>query len=146
MPGTVNAILGRKGAEVTTIEPTKTLHDAVRVLEQHGIGALVVSEDGSHVAGILSERDIVRAVARHGAEALDSPVSGVMTHSVTTCDREATADQLLRTMTESRFRHVPVVEDGALVGIVSIGDVVKSRIEALEVKAENLEAYVTGTY
>lgn len=145
MARNIGEILDRKGAEVATIAPDSSLHDAIALLGEKRIGALVVSHDGSAVDGILSERDIVRVLARSGAEVLDQPVESVMTKKVATCDRSTTADEVMGRMTESRFRHMPVVVDGSLAGIISIGDVVKSRMDELEVRADNLESYVTGT-
>ena len=128
-----------------TLPPDVDLHQALATLAEHGIGAVVVSSDGSSVDGMLSERDIVRALARSGADVLNEQVSSVMSSRVSGCGRDNTADEIMATMTSSRFRHMPVLEDGQLVGIVSIGDVVKSRIDELEVKASNLEEYVTGS-
>lgn len=142
----IGEILDRKGKDVVTIRPDATLHDVLRVLEQHGIGALVVSTDGQDVEGIVTERDLVRILARQGAVALDGEVRSVMTRPVETCTRDATSDEVMSMMTDSRFRHLPVVEQGVLAGIISIGDVVKSTIDELEVKAQSLESYVTGTY
>lgn len=141
----VGEILEQKGTDVVTIGPDATLNDALAKLAEHGIGALVVSSDGRGAEGVLSERDVVRALARSGPQVLEQPVSSAMTTSVSTCGRDATSDEVMATMTSSRFRHMPVVEDGAMVGIVSIGDVVKSRIDELELRADNLEDYVTGS-
>jgi CBS domain-containing protein len=142
----IAAILDRKGRDVVTIRPDASVTEAARTLSEHGIGALVVSADGRRVEGILSERDIVRRIASDGPRILDHPVREVMTASVTTCAPDATADQLMSTMTEGRMRHLPVVDaDGQLVGLVSIGDVVKSHIDELEVQAESLQEYVTGS-
>lgn len=141
----VGEILERKGTEVITISPDASLNDALAKLAEHRIGALVVSSDGSTPDGVLSERDIVRGLASAGTDVLQRPVSDCMTSPVSTCSRSTSADEVMATMTSSRFRHMPVVEDGAMVGIVSIGDVVKSRIDELEVRAENLETYVTGS-
>jgi CBS domain-containing protein len=135
-------ILERKGSEVATVAPDDSVADALRVLEQHGVGALVVSADGTTVAGILSERDIVRRLAQEGAEALSQDVAQLMIAEVFTCDRSAHVDELMNLMTERRFRHVPVVEDDSLVGIISIGDVVKCRVDELETKAEQLVDYI----
>jgi CBS domain-containing protein len=139
----ISAILERKGNDVVTIGPGRTLLDAARTLEEFGIGSLVVSRDGQSVDGILSERDIVRRVATRGAAALDDEVSTAMTREVVTCDRQTSVDDLMTTMTERRMRHIPVLVEGRLVGIVSIGDVVKSRIVELEVEREALESYVS---
>ncbi len=141
----IGAILNRKGTDVVTIQPDATIDQAARRLQEHDIGALVVSSDGEHVEGIISERDIVRQLATRGAECLELPVREVMTTEVQTCGRDATADDLMATMTTRRIRHVPVFEEGRLAGIVSIGDVVKSRMDELEIKAGALEDYVTGS-
>lgn len=141
----VGIILDRKGGDVVTIGPDATIADASQKLREHNIGALVVSNDGRDVAGILSERDIVRRMAEEGAGCLDRSVGEVMTTQVTTCGRDRTADELMALMTNSRIRHVPVVEDDEMVGIISIGDVVKSRMDELETKAQALEEYVTGS-
>jgi CBS domain-containing protein len=141
----VSAILDRKGREVATVAATATLLDAAHALAEHDVGALVVSEDGRTVDGIISERDLVRVCARSGPACWDKPVHEAMTAEVRTCDPATTADQLMATMTELRIRHVPVVVDGGLVGIVSIGDVVKTRLDDLEMQAEALEQYVTGS-
>ena len=135
-------ILERKGSEVATIAPEDSVADALAMLKQHGVGALVVSPDGGQVAGILSERDVVRRLADAGAEALTHRVSDLMVTEVFTCDRTSHVDELMNLMTERRFRHVPVVEDGALVGIISIGDVVKCRVDELETKTEQLVDYI----
>lgn len=142
----IAAILDRKGRDVFTIRPDATVAEAVEVLGEHGVGALVVSADDQRVDGILSERDIVRSIADDGPGILEARVDQVMTAEVTTCAPTATADQLMTTMTEGRMRHLPVVgDDGRMVGIVSIGDVVKSHIDELEVQAESLQEYVTGS-
>lgn len=141
----VGVILDRKGDEVFTISPDASIAEATGTLKQHNIGALVVSADGRTVRGILSERDIVRRLAAAGADCLHETVGEVMTTQVTTCGRDRTADELMALMTNSRIRHVPVVEDDELAGIISIGDVVKSRMDELETKAQALEEYVTGS-
>jgi CBS domain-containing protein len=141
----IAAILQRKGRDVQTIAPDAPVVDAVSRLEQHNIGALVVSTDGETVAGILSERDVVRELARSGTDCLDRRVSDLMTAEVTTCSPAESADDVMATMTAGRIRHIPVLEDGKMVGIVSIGDVVKSRIDDLETQAESLQHYVTGS-
>jgi CBS domain-containing protein len=142
----VSAIIDRKGAEVATVAPSATLADAAALLAEHGIGALVVSSDGRRIEGVLSERDIVRRLADTGAATLDMRVTDAMTAEVTTCTWETTVDELVVLMTERRIRHVPVEEGGALVGIVSIGDVVKSRLDELTLETDQLQAYVTGSY
>jgi CBS domain-containing protein len=141
---TVAVILSRKGTEVHTVEPQKAVAVAARALASHNIGALVVSADGRTVDGIVSERDVVRRVASLGPAALDRPISEMMQADVVTCSPATGIEEVMRTMTDGRFRHLPVVEDGALVGIVSIGDVVRHRIDELEVQTEALEGYVTG--
>ncbi len=145
MAVTVNVILEHKGEEVVTIGTGASITEAARVLAEHNIGALVVSEDGETVAGILSERDIVRRLVDAGADCLHLAVGDVMTPNVAACTRDDNVDDLMATMTEHRIRHLPVLEDGRLVGIVSIGDVVKSRIDDLEIQAEHLKDYVTGS-
>jgi CBS domain-containing protein len=141
----VSVILATKGHDVATVSPEATLDDVVRGLSEHGVGALVVTDADGAVAGMISERDIVRVLASEGAGALERPVADVMVRPVTTCRPTTTATELETTMTEGRMRHLPVVDDGRLVGIVSIGDVVKSRIDELATQAESLERYVTGT-
>jgi CBS domain-containing protein len=146
MRAPISIVLDRKGRDVATIRPDATLSDAAQRLTEHGIGALVVSEDDVHVAGILSERDIVRRVAREGTAALDRSVGTAMTSPVTTCTPGTAVDELYRVLTEQRIRHVPVVEAGRLVGIVSIGDLVKWRMEELSDEAHHLQDYVRGSY
>lgn len=141
----VATILERKGYDVATIAPNATLGDAAEALTRQHIGALVVS-DGEHVLGVLSERDVVRELSASGAGALSAPVSEAMAREVITCTPSTTTVSLMSTMTEQRVRHVPVLEDGRLVGIVSIGDVVKWRMDELVEEAHQLEAYVTGSY
>jgi CBS domain-containing protein len=140
----IGAILDNKGHKVFTLRPNATLLEATQHLKDHGVGALVVSDGGTDIAGIISERDIVRCIA-HGPDCLDKPVSEVMTTTVTTCTREDTSDHVMSIMTERRMRHVPVVEDGTMVGVVSIGDVVKAYTDELEVSKSALEDYVTGS-
>jgi CBS domain-containing protein len=140
----VHQILAGKGHAVATVQPDATVRDAVELLRVHSVGALVVSKDGRHVEGIMSERDVVRRLASFGASALDYPVSAVMTGAVTTCAPDDEIAHLMRLMTEHRIRHVPVVKDGEMVGIVSIGDVVKHRVEALQRENDSLYQYVTG--
>lgn len=146
MGAPVATLLARKGTAVVTIVPDATLSEAAGELTRRGIGALVVSDDDQTVLGIISERDIVRAVATAGTDALQVAVSSVMVREVITCTRATTSESLMATMTDQRVRHVPVLEDGRLAGIVSIGDVVKQRIDELLDETSHLEAYVTGTY
>ena len=138
---TVAAILADKGRDVLTIAAANTLGDAVAILAKRRVGALVVVEDGDRIIGIVSERDIVRAIAG-GAAALDQPVSSVMTKNVMTCSDGETIDSVMSRMTKGRFRHLPVAENGRLTGIISIGDVVKARIEQVEREAEEMRAYI----
>lgn len=138
----VGSILKSKGSAVVTIGPEISVKAAVAVLNERRIGAVVVVEKDGRIAGILSERDIVKAIAESGARALDVRVGDLMTHDVVTCAPEDTVDQIMAIMTQRRVRHVPVVENNRLAGIVSIGDVVKSRIEATELEAQSLREYV----
>ncbi|GGU16993.1 CBS domain-containing protein [Nocardioides albus] len=139
-------VLTRKAiAEVVTIASTATVRDLLGVLAEHGIGACVVSSDGTDVAGIVSERDVVRRLHENDA-LLSAEVSSIMTSSVETCAPEATIDEILGIMTKRRIRHMPVVSaDGDLAGIVSIGDLVKHRIDQLAFERDQLEAYVHQT-
>ncbi|TLF77524.1 CBS domain-containing protein [Nocardia cyriacigeorgica] len=139
-------ILRRKGSEVATVRPDSTVRALLATLAAHNIGAVVVSSDGVGITGIVSERDVVRSLHQHGAELLDAPVSQIMTTDVRTCDPDDLVDGLRRTMTDHRIRHLPVVRDGRLIGIVSIGDVVKSAISELATEREQLVGYVQGTY
>ncbi len=141
----IAVILERKGPEVATVSTDATLGEAIDKLAQHNVGALVVSNDGRAVEGIISERDIVRQLAEVGADCLGLRVTDAMTSNVTTSGLDATADELMTMMTDSRFRHVPVMDEGQLVGIVSIGDVVKSRLDELEMESEALHDYVSGS-
>jgi CBS domain-containing protein len=138
----VSHILSVKGREVATIAPEKTLADAARALTRRRIGALIVCTGEGKVAGIVSERDIVGALSVDGAVALDRPVRGYMTSEIATCAEGDAVEDIMETMTNGRFRHVPVMKDGALVGIVSIGDVVKSRIEDAVHEAKALKDYI----
>jgi CBS domain-containing protein len=140
----VRDILKSKGREVITVRPNDTIGEIARILAEHRIGAVVVSRNGLFVDGILSERDIVAALARHGAGALDMPAAQLMTHAVLTVALDDTLDDMLRLMTDRRVRHLPVVESGSLSGVVSIGDVVKRRIEHLEGEANTLREFITA--
>lgn len=139
-------ILAFKGAEVVTIGETATAREVVALLASHGIGAVVVVDDADEPLGVASERDVIRAFGREGTEVLGTPVSRIMSTDVPTCRPEATVDDVAALMTQGRHRHVPVVVDGALLGIVSVGDVVRSRLENLSETAEQLQAYVAGSY
>ncbi len=139
---TVKAILSTKGTEVTTIEPTVTLEAAIAVLAERRIGALVVLGPERRMIGILSERDIVRALAEQGAAALKQPLAQVMTRKVSTCTQAETVSAIMERMTTGKFRHVPVVEQDQLVGIISIGDVVKHRLTEMERESAALRDYI----
>jgi CBS domain-containing protein len=139
----VATILKQKGRAVTTAAPTATLMEAARSLAQRRIGAIVIVDSEMRVVGILSERDIVRAVAQSGPRVLDAPVSDVMTRAVIMCREEDTIEHLMREMTRGRFRHLPVVDSTEkLCGIISIGDVVKHHVEDVERDADALRAYI----
>ncbi len=138
----VEHILREKGRDVATIEPDRTLRDAARLLTERRIGALVVTSPDHKSLGILSERDIVRAVAREGAAALDHRISQHMTATVVTCTSRSAINELMEIMTARKFRHVPVVEDGRLCGIVSIGDIVKYRLAEIEDEQRALREYI----
>jgi CBS domain-containing protein len=139
---TVKAILARKGSDVVTAAPTALLADAVKVLAARRIGALVVTGADRRIVGILSERDIVRALAEKGPAALDMPIAGAMTRKVFTCRAEETVREIMERMTAGKSRHVPVVEEGRLTGIISIGDVVKSRVDGMEEESAALRDYI----
>lgn len=140
----IEAILNRKGRDVVTIAPDANLLKAARLLAEHGIGAVVVSADGEEVAGILSERDVVRQLAEAGANCPKILVQDAMTRDVITTDRSKSVADVMSKMTEGRFRHVPVVEEGRMIGIISIGDVVKHRLEELETETHMLHDYIAG--
>ena len=139
---TVKAILAVKGTEVLTIEPTTNLAAAAKVLAERKIGALVVTGPDRRVIGIVSERDIVQDLAAHGAESLDLPLTEVMTRKVMTCSASDTISSVMERMTAGKFRHLPVVEQGRLTGIVSIGDVVKHRLQEMEREQSALRDYI----
>ena len=137
-------ILQRKGRDVATIPPDATVRAATEALAAGNVGALVVSADGTALAGIVSERDIVRRLAAEGPPLLDQPVSSIMQAEVRTCAGGDNVDQLMELMTEHRIRHLPVVEEDALVGIISIGDVVKTRVDELVLLGDQLVDYIRG--
>lgn len=144
---TVKAILSRKGNFVVTIEPTVPLYDAVKVLDEHQIGAVVSTDAEQHIIGILSERDIVRTLARNirvtgGCRLCDEPVGRVMTRKVETCTQSDPIHEILQRMTAGKFRHFPVVERGKLVGIVSIGDAVNYRLREMEIESKAMHEYI----
>jgi CBS domain-containing protein len=138
----VHGILIRKGATVFTIEPTDSLASAAKSLTNHDIGALVVTDAEGRTVGIVSERDIVRALGEKESGAFETPVAEIMTRKVVFCSRDDRSVYLMQRMTDGKFRHLPVIEDGRLIGIVSIGDVVKSRLEELEQESDTLREYI----
>jgi CBS domain-containing protein len=140
----VEAILRGKGRAVATIRPDQPVTAALAALRERNIGALVVSEDGETVDGIISERDIVHGLAEHGRDLMSLNVAEIMTRRVATCDPEDTAADLMAEMTNRRIRHFPVVKDGHLVGIVSIGDLVKNRLDEIEYEARSLRSFIAG--
>jgi CBS domain-containing protein len=139
---TVSIILAGKGREVVTIEPNATLAAAVELLAEKRIGAVVIVGADRRIVGILSERDIVRALAEQGRKALDEPVSAAMTRKVSTCHERETISSIMERMTLGKFRHVPVVDQGRLAGIISIGDVVKHRLSEVERDSAALRDYI----
>ncbi|MEQ8697307.1 MAG: CBS domain-containing protein, partial [Bauldia litoralis] len=139
----VSDILRRKGRDVVCAPPTQSVTEAARLMATKGIGSVLVLSDGS-IAGILSERDIVRGLSELGTACLAKPVAELMTRTVVTCSPQERIDRVMELMTDGRFRHVPVVEHGRLVGLVSIGDVVKHRLEEAQAEVEHLSAYVAG--
>jgi CBS domain-containing protein len=138
----ISDVLGSKGHEVATIEPTASIRELVRSLAEHNVGALVVTSADGAVAGIVSERDVVRLLDREPG-GLDHEISTIMTTDVSTCEPTDTVDHLMALMTRRRIRHVPVLDEGRLAGIVSIGDVVKTRIGELEFEREQLSSYIS---
>ncbi|WP_029136099.1 CBS domain-containing protein [Nakamurella lactea] len=141
----VKSVLDNKGSTVATIAPTATVAELVAALAEHKIGALVVTTDGTDVAGIVSERDVARALHAHGAALLEQRVADIMTTPVRTCGPTDEIRELAKVMTDGRFRHLPVVANGALAGIVTIGDIVKSRIDELETEQHQLVDYISST-
>ena len=137
-------ILERKGRQVSTIPPHTTVRMAAEALAAANVGALVVSPDGAALVGIVSERDIVRRLATDGPALLDQPVSTLMQSEVHTCAGDDHVDRIMALMSEHRIRHLPVVAEGALVGIISIGDVVKTRVDELETEKSQLVDYIRG--
>ncbi len=129
--------------DVITISPEASVRELIALLAEHNVGALIVSADGTSVDGIVSERDVVRRLVEHD-EVLLGPVAAIMTESVETVDEQGLVDDLMKTMTERRIRHVPVVTNGRLTGIISIGDIVKQRIDQLEFERDQLDHYVHG--
>ncbi len=139
---TVSHILKAKGRDVITAAVTAKVSDIARTLSEKRIGAVVITGAGGKIEGIVSERDVVRHIGRDGAKALDLEVSAIMTRNVRTARENDSESELMALMTEHRIRHLPVVHEGKLSGMVSIGDVVKNRIEAIEREAEDMKAYI----
>jgi CBS domain-containing protein len=138
----VAQLLGDKGHDVVTLQPHRTLAEAARLLSERRIGSVVVTGADGEILGILSERDIIRSLGESGAAALDNPVSRAMTAKVVTCQTQTSIDELMEIMTSGRFRHVPIVENGRLAGIVSIGDVVKYRVAEIERESQAMRDYI----
>ncbi|GLI21282.1 CBS domain-containing protein [Xanthobacter flavus] len=138
----VTVILSRKGNDIVTLSPDATLGDAVASLARNRIGAIVVTDANMGVEGIISERDVVRLIGERGVDVLSEPLAGLMTKAVVTCAPDETVPQIMERMTRGRFRHVPVVSGGKLVGIISIGDVVKYRVEEMERESAQLRDYI----
>lgn len=144
MAASAKSILEQKGRNVVTVNPNISLADAAKILEEHKIGAVVVVGVDNRIVGIFTERDVVRAIGTAGRDAFDQPVSVYMTADVFRCREETTVNELMETMSTRRFRHVPVEREGQLSGIISIGDVVKSRIREIEAETEQIKAYIAG--
>ena len=138
----ISDVLGAKSSsDVVTIGPDAGVRDLIARMAEHNVGALIVSADGTHVDGIVSERDVVRHL-HHDGTVINNTVAAIMTAVVETCDEDTHVDELMKVMTERRVRHVPVVHEGRLVGIISIGDVVKHRIDQLQFERDQLDEYV----
>jgi len=140
----VRNILAEKGSEVFTLPLASTGMDAVNALAKYNVGALVVASEEMAILGILSERDIVRAIRSNGVSALEQPVSELMTASVQTCTEDSTVPELMELMTEGRFRHMPVERSGKLIGVISFGDIVKRRIEDIQREADDIRSYIAS--
>ncbi|ADZ70066.1 CBS domain-containing protein [Polymorphum gilvum] len=138
----VASILNHKGRDVVTARSSATLGEICKMLAEKGIGAIVVTDDKGHIEGIVSERDIVRMIGRSGAGILDLPVGDGMTRAVVTCREEDSINAVMARMSSGRFRHIPVVAEGKLAGLISIGDVVKHRIAQVEQEAEQMRSYI----
>ena len=141
----IRHILASKGSDVVTTRPEATVIEVAKLLKSKRIGAVVVTDSDGELCGIISERDLARGLADHGAKLLEMRVSQLMTVEVVTCSPADSLDHLRQQMTEGRFRHLPVIEDGRLAGIISIGDVVKHRLQELEAEAHMLHDYIAGT-
>lgn len=143
---TIDQILNDKGREVFTVKSHETLHDVARMLDARRIGAVVALDDDGSIAGVLSERDIVRQMARNGEGALSMPVADAMTRAVITVESTETMDNALQLMTDRRIRHLPILQAGRLIGVVSIGDLVKWKIAETEAEAEAMKSYLSAQY
>jgi CBS domain-containing protein len=144
MSNTVKAILDLKGRNVISASPNMTVAEAAKIISEKRIGAIVIVGMENRISGIFTERDVVHAIAKSGKDCLDQPVASVMTSKVYRCSEETTVNELMELMTRHRFRHVPVEANGKLAGIISIGDVVKTRIAQVEQEAEQIKAYIAG--
>ncbi len=141
----VQQILGSKASGgVLSVKPTDSVSDAIKLLSEKRIGSVVVSANGESLDGILSERDVVRELGRRGAAVLAEPVSALMTAKIVTCNESDSADQILQMMTDGRFRHLPVMREGKMIGLISIGDVVKARLSELSMEKNALEGMIMG--
>ncbi|BDA84922.1 inosine-5-monophosphate dehydrogenase [Aureimonas sp. SA4125] len=140
---TVRKILEEKGRDVFTMDPDATLVEAAKAMAQKRIGAIVLLDEAGDLAGVLSERDIVRVVGTRGADCLGERIASVMTVEVVTCSEDTTVNEVMEIMTRGRFRHLPVIQAGKLTGMVSIGDIVKRRIEDAEREAEEMRSYIS---
>ncbi|WP_426126093.1 CBS domain-containing protein [Pararhizobium sp. PWRC1-1] len=140
----VKAILNEKGRQVVTVDPQAKVRQAVALLSENRIGAVIIVKPGDKIAGILTERDVVAAMAKFGADCLDKPVTAVMWSKVYSCTEEMTINDIMEIMNNMRSRHLPVEKNGRLVGIVSIGDAVRHHIRAIEHEAEQIKAYIAG--
>ena len=141
----IESILAAKGRETSTIAPETKVAEAVREMREKGFGALVVSRDGARIEGIVSERGVMHAIADAGPSTLDKTVGEIMTAEVFTCEPKDPINSVMAMMTDRRIRHIPVVEDGRLCGLVSIGDVVKYRLDEIQSEAQSLREYISGT-
>jgi CBS domain-containing protein len=140
----VKAILNEKGRQVVTVDPQAKVRQAVALLSENRIGAVIIVKPGDKIAGILTERDVVAAMAKFGAECLDKTVAAVMWSKVYSCTEDMSIDDIMEIMNNMRARHLPVEKNGRLVGIVSIGDAVRHHIRAIEHEAEQIKAYIAG--
>ncbi len=141
----IGQILAGKGREVVSTRPDATIAEVAKLLKARRIGAVVVTDPSGELCGIISERDLARGLADHGADLLQLRVRDLMTAEVSTCAPDDGIDKLMQQMTEGRFRHLPVVEDGRMIGIISIGDVVKHRMDEIQGEADAMREYISGT-